>query len=446
MLYGIAMGTALLTDKYELTMIQAALKNGTAHRKCVFELFTRRLPSWRRYGVVAGTGRFLEELKSFKFSSADIDFLAAEGRLDKHTLDYLAGYKFTGDIYGYAEGEVYFPNSPLMIVEATFAEGVILETLALSILNYDSAVASAASRMTAAAQGRPCLDMGARRAHEQAAVAAARAAYVGGFAGTSNYEAARQYGIPAIGTAAHAFTLLHDSEEEAFAAQIDSLGVNTTLLVDTYDVTAGVDTAIKVAGPELGAVRLDSGDLGVQAVEVRKQLDSLGATDTKITVTSDLDEYAIAALASAPVDSYGVGTRLVTGSGAPTCSMVYKLVQRENSDGVMQPVAKASTSKTSVGGRKSAARELDGAGRAASEVILIGSEDASRSYFASHPELRPLHVDLVKGGIIDDSWTGAEGLARAVHRHEESRAELPRMALRLSTGDVAIPTVTHTLD
>lgn len=440
------MGTALLTDKYELTMIQAALKNGTAQRKCVFELFTRRLPSWRRYGVVAGTGRFLEELHDFTFSPSDIDFLSKEGVLNDETLDYLRDYSFTGDIYGYAEGEVYFPNSPLLIVESDFANGVILETLALSILNHDSAVASAASRMTAAADGRPCLDMGARRAHEMGAVAAARASVIAGFKGTSNYEAARLYDIPAIGTAAHSFTLLHDSEEEAFAAQIESLGVNTTLLVDTYDVTAGVDLAVKVAGTKLGGVRLDSGDLGVQAVELRKQLDALGATDTKITVTSDLDEYAIASLASAPVDSYGVGTKLVTGSGAPTSSMVYKLVQRENSEGVMESVAKASASKTSVGGRKSAARELGSNGRAVAEVIVVGPEQESATYVQERPELRPLHVDMVTGGVIDDSWTGASGLDRAIERHEASRAELPRNALRLSTGDVAIPTITRELD
>ncbi|WP_435299691.1 nicotinate phosphoribosyltransferase [Timonella sp. A28] len=439
------MGTALLTDKYELTMIQAALKNGTAHRTCVFELFTRRLPSWRRYGVVAGTGRFLEELHTFRFTPTDIDYLHGEGKLNDDTLSFLETFTFSGDIYGYAEGEVYFPNSPIMTVESDFAHAVILETLALSILNHDSAVASAASRMTGAAKGRPCLDMGARRAHEYAAVSAARAAYVAGFTGTSNYEAARLYGIPAIGTAAHAFTLLHDSEEEAFAAQIDSFGTDTTLLVDTYDVTRGVETAIKVAGTSLGAVRLDSGDLGVQAVEVRKQLDALGATNTKITVTSDLDEYAIAGLSSAPVDSYGVGTKLVTGSGAPTSSMVYKLVSRENSNGVMEPVAKASTSKTSVGGRKTAVREFNDDGKAASETLLIGTPEDTQQWMSAHPQARPLHVPLVRSGQVDATWTGRDGLERAVARHHDSRAELPRNAMRLSTGEVAIPTVTHTL-
>lgn len=442
MVYRLNMGTALLTDKYEFTMLQAALQDGTADRACVFELFTRRLPAGRRYGVVAGTGRFLEELADFRFQNEDLEYLQEEGVLDQRTLDYLANYRFEGNITGYAEGEIFFPHSPIMVVESTFAQGVLLETLALSILNYDSAVASAASRMTAVASDRPCLDMGARRAHERAAVSAARAAYICGFAGTSNYEAARQYGIPAIGTAAHAWTLLHDSEEEAFQSQVDSLGVSTTLLVDTYDVTKGVETAVRVAGTDLGGVRLDSGDLGVQAVEVRKQLDSLGATSTKITVTSDLDEYAIAALANAPVDSYGVGTRLVTGSGSPTSSMVYKLVQRENSAGIMESVAKASTSKTSVGGNKSAARELNSKGLAVTELIAVGSDVLRDEWLTSSENLRPLHVPLVTNGVVDPQWIGPQGLERAVQRHAKSRAELPRNALRLSAGDAAIPTVT----
>src|SRR5690349_19136723 len=187
--------TSLLTDRYELTMLQAALADGTAHRRCVFEVFTRRLPPGRRYGVVAGTGRLLEALPAFRFTSRELDWLSDDGVVDDATLAFLADYRFTGSIRGYAEGEVFFPQSPLLVVEGTFAEAVLLETLALSILNYDSAVASAASRMTSAAVDRPCLEMGARRAHEDAAVAAARAAVVAGFAATSNLEAGRRYGL-----------------------------------------------------------------------------------------------------------------------------------------------------------------------------------------------------------------------------------------------------------
>jgi len=438
---------ALLTDRYELTMLQAALADGTADRRCVFEVFTRRLPPGRRYGVVAGTGRVLEALAAFRFDDEQLAWLAEQRIVDDRTLEHLAGYRFTGDVVGYAEGEVFFPLSPVLIVEGTFAEAVLLETVVLSILNHDSAVASAASRMTAAAGGRPCLEMGARRAHEDAAVAAARAAVVAGFAGTSNLEAGRRYGLSTIGTAAHAFTLLHDDEAAAFASQVTSLGAGTTLLVDTYDVHTGVERALAAAGTALGAVRLDSGDLAAQAHEVRAQLDAAGARATKITVTSDLDEYAIAALAAAPVDSYGVGTSVVTGSGAPTCGMVYKLVLRERADGSMEPVAKVSRSKTSVGGRKAAARRLGRDGHAVEEVLFTGDEAHVRAWqeeqrAAPAAGLRALHVPLVEAGVAAAGWTGPDGVRRAAARHQASRDELPRTALRLSADEPALATVT----
>ncbi len=439
-------GTALLTDRYELTMLQAALADGTAHRHSVFEVFARRLPPGRRYGVVAGTGRVLEALADFRFGPSELEWLAAERVVDDATLEYLAGYRFTGNIMGYAEGEMFFPRSPVMVVEGTFAECVLLETLVLSILNFDSAVASAASRMTSAAVDRPVLEMGSRRAHEQAAVAAARAAVVAGFAGTSNLEAGRRWGLPTIGTAAHAFVLLHDDEASAFASQVASQGKGTTLLVDTYDVRAGVEAAVAAAGPGLGAVRLDSGDLLYLAQEVRRQLDSLGATSTKIVVTSDLDEHAIAALAAAPVDVYGVGTSVVTGSGAPTCGMVYKLVSRARDDGVLQPVAKASAHKHSYGGRKCAARRLDDEGRAEAEVLVTGPDGAVAAWSPDEQGLRPLLVPLVVGGAVDTRWCGSHGVHTAQERHRASRAELPRGARRLSADEAAVPTVTLALD
>jgi nicotinate phosphoribosyltransferase len=435
--------TALLTDRYELTMLQAALADGTAGRRCVFEVFARALPLGRRYGVVAGTGRVLEAIEAFRFDDEQLRW--AEQVVDRRTLDHLAQYRFSGDVTGYAEGEVYLPGSPVLQVEGTFAEAVLLETVVLSILNHDSAVASAASRMTAAAGDRPCLEMGSRRAHEEAAVAAARAAVVGGFTATSNLQAGRRWGLPTIGTAAHAFTLLHDDELEAFAAQVATLGTGTTLLVDTYDVRQGVANALSVAGPGLGAVRLDSGDLGALAHEVRAQLDAAGATSTMIVVTSDLDEHAIAGLAAAPVDSYGVGTAVVTGSGAPTSSMVYKMVAREGTDGSIGPVAKASTGKASIGGRKGAARRvLDD--EAVEEVLVIGSDAQVASWHERTVDhvghgLRPLQVPLVLRGETDPRWTGSDGVRNAVARHAASRAELPRDALRLSPGQPQIPTV-----
>ncbi|MBC9226378.1 nicotinate phosphoribosyltransferase [Aeromicrobium sp. 636] len=423
--------TALLTDHYELTMLQATLADGTAGRRSVFEVFGRRLNGGRRFGVVAGTGRVLDALADFRFDPAEIDFLRSARIVDDTTCDWLADYRFTGDIWGYPEGELWFPGSPILRVDSTFGEGVILETLILSILNHDSAIASAAARMTLAAGDRPCIEMGTRRTHEEAAVASARAAYICGFAATSNLEAGRRYAIPTAGTAAHAFTLVHDTERDAFTSQVASLGSDTTLLVDTYDTAQGVATAIEVGGAALGGVRLDSGDLGDVARTTRAQLDAAGNTDTKITVTSDLDEYAIAALAAAPVDGYGVGTSLVTGSGSPTSGFVYKLVAREAGDGTMLGVAKKSKDKASVGGRKTALRRLNSKGVAEAEVIGIDITPRDDG------DDRELMVPLVEQGKRVHDATLHDARARL----QASLGELPAAARRLSKGDPAIPTI-----
>jgi len=423
--------TALLTDRYELTMLQAALASGTADRRSVFELFGRRLPDGRRYGVVAGVGRALDALEDFRFDEATLASLRDGEVVDEPTLAWLADYRFGGDIWGYPEGEVYFPYSPLVIVESTFAEAVVIETLLLSVYNHDSAIASAASRMTQAAGDRPCIEMGSRRTHEEAAVASARAAYVAGFTATSNLAARQRYGVPTAGTSAHSFTLLHDTEEEAFRAQVGSLGRGTTLLVDTYDIAEAVRVGVEVAGPELGAVRIDSGDLGALAHQVRTQLDALGATDTRIVVTSDLDEYAIASLASAPVDGYGVGTQLVTGSGHPTSGFVYKLVSRADDDGTMIAVAKKSLDKMSIGGRKYALRRRNTRGVAQAEVVGIGEPPVDDG------DDRPLLVPLVRDGAV----VGREPLENARARHLAARAELPLPAQQLSRGEPVIETL-----
>ena len=426
--------TALLTDHYELTMVRAALRAGTVNRYCVFELFARRLPEGRRYGVVAGVGRMLRALRQFRFDEESLRFLRDCKIVDQAMADWLADYQFSGDIWGYPEGEIYFPGSPIVSVESTFGEAVVLETLLLSIYNHDSAIASAASRMTAMAGDRPCIEMGSRRTHELAAVAAARAAYIAGFDSTSNLEAGRRYGVPTRGTAAHSFTLLHTSERAAFAAQIAELGAETTLLVDTYDVFEAVKTGVELTNGRLGAVRLDSGDLGLLAAQVRELLDSLGATRTKIIVTSDLDEFTLAALAGAPVDGYGVGTALVTGSGHPTSEFVYKLVSRADSDEVAAPmvaVAKKSTNKISVGGRKYALRRLSEQGTADAEIVGIGKLPSGDS------NDRPLLIQLVASGKI----IGEETLETSRERHSRSRAELPLEALKMSRGEPVIDTI-----
>lgn len=425
--------TSFFTDHYELTMVDAARKAGTAHRKAVFELFARRLPAGRRYGVTAGQGRFLEGLAQFRFDDEHLGYLSDHDVVSEDTLTWLADFSFSGDIYAYAEGEPYFPHSPIMQVEATFAEAVILETYLLSVHNYDTAVASAASRMTMAAGGRPCIEMGSRRAHEEAAAAAARASAIAGFVSTSNLAAGLRYGITTAGTAAHSFTLLHDDEQSAFQAQVDAMGKHTSLLVDTYNIRDGVRNAVEVAGPELSFVRIDSGDLLEEAHHVRRLLDELGNTNTGIMVTSDLDEYAIAGLRSAPVDSYGVGTQLVTGSGAPTASLVYKLTTRQDHHGNWIDVEKQAEGKASRGGRKYAARRIAN-GVATAEVVSTGHEP---DWDASH---RPLLVKMVDGGEIKTQYTGSSAVHDAAAHHKQAVAELPRAARRLQDGEVAIPT------
>ncbi|MDG6108181.1 nicotinate phosphoribosyltransferase [Dactylosporangium aurantiacum] len=417
--------SSLLTDHYELTMLSAALRDGTASRSCVFEVFARRLPTGRRYGVVAGTGRLMEHLRSFRFSPEDIEFLVGRGIVAPETAEWLERYRFTGDIDGYAEGELFFPGSPILTVSGTFAECVVLETLILSILNHDSAIAAGAARMVTAARGRAVIEMGSRRTHEEAAVAAARAAYLAGFAYTSNLEAGRRYGIPTTGTAAHAFTLLHDTEQAAFASQVATLGKQTTLLVDTYDIAQGIRNAIAVAGPDLRAVRIDSGDLSVLAAHSRALLDSLGATETQIIVSGDLDEYAIAALAAEPVDAYGAGTAVVVGSGAPTAGLVYKLVEVDG-----RPVVKRSENKGTVGGRKTAVRRHKPTGTATEEIVV--------SMGAPAPEAndRALQRAFVRGGdVVPD----LPDLAASREHLRQCLISIPWEGLKLSAGDPAVP-------
>jgi nicotinate phosphoribosyltransferase len=422
-------------------MVDAAIQSGTADRECMFEAFARRLPPGRRYGVLAGTGRLLELIRAFRFTDADIGWLEENAVVRRPTLDWLANYSFSGSIWGYQEGEAYFPGSPLLNVQSTFAEGVLLETLILSVLNYDTSVASAAARMVSVSLGRPVAEMGSRRTGEHSAVAAARAAYIAGFSSTSNLEAGRSWGIPTMGTAAHSFMLAHDSEADAFRAQVAAFGPGTTLLVDTYDVPTGIALAVKIAGPGLGSIRIDSGDLPTVVAAARAQLDALGAVHTRITVTSDLDEHAIAALSASPVDSFGVGTSVVTGSGEPAAGMVYKLVAHRNDSGNWRSVAKTSTAKLSIGGRKTALRRLDSAGIAREEIVQLGDgpEGATRAVPRDGLE-RELLVPLVAHGVVDERYLGPAGTQRARQHHAAVMPELPIEAFRLGRGEAVIPT------
>ncbi len=380
--------TALLTDRYELTMVDAALRSGQAHRQSVFEIFTRGLPPHRGYGVVAGTARAIDAAMNFSFDDDELRWLRDNNIVSADAITYFQNYRFTGDMWGFLEGDLYLADSPVLTVQATFAEAVVLETVLLSIFNHDAAVASAVTRMVDAAAGRSVIEGGARRAHESAAIAAARSAYLAGASATSNLEAGRSYGIPTVGTIGHAFVLAHQSEREAFVAQHDLLGPDTTYLVDTFDIETGIRTAVDVAGPTLGGIRIDSGDLAIESANARTLLDSLGATEASIIVSGDLDEWSIAALADAPIDGYLVGTNLITGSGHPTASMVYKLVAIE-SGGALQSVNKRSSGKGTVGGRKAAFRLAD------HDLLIIDNE---RPLTEVPGPGRRLQVPLIQNG------------------------------------------------
>ncbi len=422
---------ALATDRYELTMVQAALAAGTADRECVFEVFGRRLPSGRRFGVVAGMSRVLEVLEGLRFDDADLEALRSGGVVDDRTCEWLARYRFDGDAVAYPDGEVHVPGSPLLQVRASFATGVVLETVVLSVLNHDCAVAGAAARMVVAAEDRPIVEMGSRRTHEHAAVDAARAAHLAGFTSTSNLEAGVRFGVPTAGTSAHAFVLLHDSEREAFAAQVAAQGPGTTLLVDTFDIAEGIRAAVEVAGTSLGGVRIDSGDLAVHARFARRLLDDLGATGTKVVVSGDLDEHGIARLSGAPVDVYGVGTSVVTGSGAPTAGLVYKLVEVDG-----RPVAKRSTGKATHAGAHRVVRRHRASGVATEEVLVAGGADVDE-----RPGDRSPQVALLRRGQRTDDTADSVDLEAARRRlRERLSTTLPWDALSLSEGDAAFPT------
>lgn len=419
------MGTNTKTDAYLWTMLSSLVEEDRADVHAVCELFARRLPKGRRFALQAGLGRVLDALQHYTVTSEDIEALEDLHLITPKTAGWLSermdGPFFRGTMRAYREGDLYHPYSPLVQVEGSLGEALLLETFLLSVYNHDSAVASAAARMVLASGGRRIIEMGSRRTDDEAALSAARAAYLAGFASTSNVQAALRYGIPTAGTAAHAFTLAHETEEGAFRAQMKTWGASTTLLVDTYDIAEGIRTGVRVAhevgaaGP--GAIRIDSGDLLDETAKARRLLDSLGARETRIVVSSDLDEYLMTELAAAPIDGYGAGTRVVTGSGHPTAGMVYKLVEVEG-----RSVAKKSADKGSIGGRKTAYRLPDGRERFSTQGVLRGEAlqqvvmsegvvlpqptlEAARAFAAERLVALPASVKSVADGV---SWQQAE--------------------------------------
>ena len=412
-------------------MLDGALASGLIDARATFEVFTRSLANGYRYGIVAGTGRMIDQLSRFRFDDPTLAWLVSQGVISTGLAAYLATYRFDGSVYGYLEGEVFTAQSPILRIEGRFAD-IVLETLVLSILNFDSGVATKAMRVVRAAEGRRLIEMGSRRTHEDAAVAAARAAYVAGFDATSNLAAGMRYGVPTAGTVAHAFILAHRSEREAFEAQITSQGSSTTLLVDTFDIESGTELALQVAGIELGAIRIDSGDVVVASRSSRERLDRHGASSARITLTGDLDEFVItdALRRGAMVDTFGVGTKLVSGYAPP--GFVYKLVEIEDGSR-MRPVAKRSAGKISSGGAKDAYRLLND-GVATTELVR------TRGVTSPLPdgEVVVLTTLLVERGsiVIDTSVDAARSHAgRAVNA-------LPLAAFDLDRTGPVLVTVT----
>lgn len=343
---------SMLCDFYELTMAQGYFKKGYKNKISYFDLFYRNVPDGGGFAVFAGLEHLVEYIRNLKFGEKEIEYIQSKGIFEEDFIDYLRHFKFTGDIYAVPEGTPVFPNEPLVIVRAPSIEAQIIETAALIFVNHQSLIATKANRIVRAAQGRAIMEFGARRAQgKDAAVYGARAAYIGGCVGTSNVMTDMLYGIPALGTMAHSWVQMFDSEYEAFKAYANTYPENTVLLVDTYNtLKSGVPNAIRVIKEELVAkgyrnygIRLDSGDIAYLSKKARKMLDEAGLPECKIVVSNSLDEYLIRdlMLQNAAVDSFGVGERLITSKSNPVFGGVYKLAALEE-DGVIVPRIKIS--------------------------------------------------------------------------------------------------------
>lgn len=383
---------SLYTDRYQLSMLGAYLREGIASRRAVFELSMRKLPRARRFLVVAGIDRALRFLEGVRFTEDEIAYLRASPSLRDVMSDemvaYLRDFRFRGQVYGVREGEVLMGGAPILRVEGTLAEAQIVETFLLGVINHESKVASKAARVVLAARGRPVMEFGARRLDPLAAPTAARAAYIAGCVGTSCEEAGFRYGVPVSGTCAHSYMLAHvdDGESGAFRAFAEAFPSGTSLLVDTWDTLRGAMRAAD-AGPAVKAVRIDSGDLARLGPQVRSILDAKGRSDVKLIGSDDMDEYKITALldAGAPYDTFGVGTAIVLSPDSPSFGAVYKLVEVDDRRGVATPVAKRAPGKASYGGAKGVWRSYANDGAAREDVIALATEQpAGEALFVEH--------------------------------------------------------------
>lgn len=391
----------LLTDLYELTMAAAYFAHGKAEERATFELSVRRLPENRSFLLAAGLQQAVEYLMNFQFTAEDINYLHRHPMFESVSpdfFDYLAGLRFTGDVWAAPEGSVVFAEEPLLRISGPVVVGQIVETYLLSLLTFQTMVATKAARVVQAAQGRRVIEFGSRRAHgPQAGLLAARASYLAGCTGTSNTLAGKEFNIPTFGTAAHSWTMAFAEEEEAFSAFLDVFGDKSVLLLDTYDAIEGARTAIRM-GRRFRGVRLDSGDIVALSKQVRKMLDEGGHSDAFIMASGDLNEYKIQQYLEqgAPLDSFGVGTELVTSRDAPSLSGIFKLVEVVR-DGKVHYTAKFSDEKATWPGRKQVYRFRGPQGLYEYDLIGRAEEDNDPG---AHAGADRLLLPMLAGGEL----------------------------------------------
>ena len=428
--------SGLLTDLYELTMAAGYVQN-RFHARASFELFVRTLPRRRNYLVAAGLEQALDFLENVRFSSEDISYLRGLpffSHVQPDFFEYLSRFEFTGEVWALPEGTVFFPGEPLLRVTAPIAEAQLVETSLLSILHFQTLIASKAARVSTAASGHPVVEFGSRRAHGvEAGVLAARAAFVGGCEGTSNTYAGRRFGIPVYGTQAHSWIMAHEDEAEAFRDFLNVFPERSTLLVDTYDVRAAIEKIIAL-GRKPAGVRLDSGDVLADSLWVRKRLAQAGWNDVQVFASGELDEDRIETLvrSGAGIDAFGVGTALSTSADSPNLGVIYKLVEVDLGDTVRN-AAKFSQEKTTYPGRKQVFRFVGKEGKFSGDVIGLDGE----SFEGGTPLLGP----VMRGGrrlepVEEDPVAGME---RARKRLLADRSGLPESVSALRAAEPPFP-------
>jgi nicotinate phosphoribosyltransferase len=410
----------LCTDLYELTMAQSYLEHGKTGT-AVFSLFVRKLPPNRNFLVSCGLETLLEALERFRFGDREIRYLKSLGRFKDFFLDFLREYEFRGNLYAIPEGRVVFQNEPLVQVEGPLPEVQILETLVINVIHFQTVIASKAVRSFLVAGGRTLVDFGFRRAHGlEAGIYAARACYIAGFAGTSNLEAGRRFGIPVFGTVAHSYIMVFDSEEEAFRAFAESFPKNAVFLIDTYDTLEAARKTVDLAkrGVPVVGVRIDSGDVETLSREVRRILDDAGLKDVKIIVSGGVDEYAIEGWVSkgCPIDAFGVGTRFITSDDAPHLDMAYKLVEYGG-----RPKVKTSPGKATFPYRRQVCRFYSGETMDHDEVVVFGKETGGES----------LVRQVVRGGTLTEKLPTLDQIRDTL---QEDLRRLPEGLKRLERG------------